>query len=96
MDGVLSWLAAVSNLSGITVLQSSRLRTGERLLLTGRSAAKQTGNKSFAVRDAESPGYFFVVTGEVSAHLYITLVSHLCVHCSAAEKKLLREALRWN
>lgn len=67
-------------------------RTGRRLLLSGQGAETQTLHNDYAVRDEESPGYFLTVTGEVSAHLYVTPGSHLHVHYNAARQKLLREA----
>lgn len=63
------------------------------MLLTTWAAAANTENINFVFRDERSLGYFFDVTGEVTAHLYVTPVSHLYVHYGGAQKKLLRETL---
>lgn len=47
------------------------VRTGKRLLLPRRN--------SFAVKDGESPRSFFISSGRGSAHLSVTLDSHLYV-----------------
>lgn len=46
----------------------------------------------FVARDGGSPRYFLIVTGEISADLYVTTGPHLRVHYSGARKKMLREA----
>lgn len=56
-------------------LQSSQ--TGGGWLLKGLDAEAQTGHNSSAFRDGESPGYFFIVTSQVSANLYVTKSLHL-------------------
>lgn len=45
MDACLGWLAAIRNLERNSVLRCSPLRTGGRLLLTGRGAKPQAGHK---------------------------------------------------
>lgn len=57
-----------------------------------RSAEDRTGHTYFVSRDRQLPLYFFIVCGELSAHLDVTPVTHLGVHYSRARKKLLREA----
>lgn len=53
----------------------------------------QTGHNNFAVRDGESPAYFFIATSEVRAHLDATLGLRLYTHYSDAREKLLTKAL---
>lgn len=60
------------------------------MLLTGLDAATHTGHNNFVVRDGELPGYLFTVTGEVGAHLHVTLGFYLYVHYNATEKILLQ------
>lgn len=67
-------------------------KSGRKLLLTGLGAEAQTGLNDFGVRNGDSPGYFFLVTGELSAHLHVTPGSPLYVHYKGARKKLFREA----
>lgn len=51
---------------GVTVING-------KLLLTGKSAKAPTGQSDFAVRSGQSPRYYFIVTGDVSAQLWVTL-----------------------
>lgn len=66
-------------------------RTGERPLLTGRGAAALKKGHDFDVRDGESPGYFFVGTGEMNAYFYATLGCRFYLHDSVARETFLRE-----
>lgn len=90
MEVFLGWLAAVLNLRENEVLPCSLPKADEGLLLTGRGTKTQTGHKYFVVMDGESLGYMFTVTGEVSAHVYVTPWLHVYVHHNNAQKKLLR------
>lgn len=55
-------------------------------------AEAPTRPRATVVRDGESTGYFFLATGEVSAHLYVAPGSHVYVGYSDARKELLRKA----
>lgn len=92
MDVSLSWLAAVVNLDETGVSPYSLSDTSRRLLLKERGEERQTGHNDYVVKDEESPRYYFTVTGEVSAHLYVTALPHLCLHYIGARKTLLTEA----
>lgn len=58
----------------------------------GRGAVVQMGHKEIAVRDGESPRYFFFATSKVNAPLYVTLGSHISVLYGGARKRLLEKA----
>lgn len=56
------------------------------------AAEVQTRHKDCAVKGEESQLYFSFVTSEVSAYLYITRRTHLCVHYGDARRKVFRGA----
>lgn len=51
----------------------------------------QTEHNDSVVGEGESPGYFFTVTDEMSANLYVTLGSHLYVYYNAGRERMLRD-----
>lgn len=62
------------------------------MLLTERDTETQSvSHNDFVVKDRESPGYFFIASGEVGAYLHVTTGCHLCVQESAAPNTLLGE-----
>lgn len=67
----------------------SLLKTSLVLLVTRRGGKAQTVHKYSAVEDVELTGQVFTVTGDVSAHYYITPGSHLRLGYSGTEKSLL-------
>lgn len=91
MDVWLGWQAAALNLNDSAVSSCSLSRTGGRLLLKRRGKEAQTEHKDLVLREEKSVGNFFVVNGLVSAHLNVTLDSHLYVRHSGTRKKLLRK-----
>lgn len=86
-----AWLAAVLSLSWNYVSPYSLSRTRGRLLLTRPVAMAETGQNDYVIRDGESPGYYFTVTSEESAHLYVVPGSNFYVKYSGARKKTKRE-----
>lgn len=84
IDVWLGLLAAVLSLNDNALLPCSLSRACKKLVITGRTAAAQTGHIDFVVRYAESFGYFFFASGEMSAHLYVSQASHLYVHYDSA------------
>lgn len=87
MDGWLGWLGTVQKLDRTSVIPCSFLKTGLRLFLTKRGVEGQTTHRYYAVRDKKSPGYSFIVMGEVSASFYVPPVRHLCVRYNSARAK---------
>lgn len=75
----LGCLAAVLDLyqNGLSPFNLSN--TGKVLVLARRGSKRQTRHNHLIARGGESRGYFFVVTGGVSVHLYVTSAWHLCV-----------------
>lgn len=61
-------------------------------MLKERGAEVQTGQNNLVFKPGESPGYFFVARNEVSAHLFVTPVSHVYAHYSETLKSLLRKS----
>lgn len=94
MNVCLGWRAAVSTLDRTGVFPCNLPESSGRLLLTERSAEKQTKHKDFSVTDGELLGCFFVASGKVCSHLYVTLKSLLDADYSEARKKLLGETIR--
>lgn len=77
VDNRLNLLAMVPSLDDSNVSPRSLSKTREVMLLTGRSATGQNGHNGFAVRDGESPSYFFASTSKVSVDRYVILDFHL-------------------
>lgn len=92
MDVWPGWIGAVLTLDRKTVCSCSFPKTGRRLLLKEGSAEGPKEHSSFGFKERESPGYFFIITGEVRAHLWISPRLQLYVTLSSARKKLMREA----
>lgn len=92
MDIWLSWLGAVLNLDQKSLLPCSLPRTGEGLLPAGCGAATYREQNYFAAWDVEPSRNFSKANSGVSAHLYVTLGSHLYVNYNALQKELLKEA----
>lgn len=91
MEVWLCWLGEVLSLGQCGGSPCRLSKTGGRLLMAGCGAEAQTRYGDLVIKDERSPEYFLTVTGEVSAHFYVTLGLHLFVHYGVARMKLLRE-----
>lgn len=87
----LGCLAEVVNLNRISVSTRGLPKTDGRLLLTGHGAEAQTAHSYLVARDRDSSAYFFIVTDEMSAHLYVTAGWQCYLHYSSTRRKLLKD-----
>lgn len=79
MDVWLNWLRAFLDVEGSGLLLCSLPEMDVRLLPTGCRAESQKSQEYFVLKYRKSLLYFSTVTGEVSAHLFVTPRLHLHV-----------------
>lgn len=84
----LDWLGAVKILDRNDVQLCTLPKNRGRLPLKGRGAKARTGHNYFVVRDGKSVGYLTAATRAVTARLYVTPETQLCVQSHDAREKL--------